>query len=252
MFTKTIKDYLQKLNSIPKTGIDVVMEDNSMRLRKKYAQVDMFGAEGLYETNVDRWSRNAKHHLGKSEILSADNQPEFEKGDIVLYEGKEVTVNIPLGPNNTVGLIIDNHLKLIHTSKVTKLEEMVMGGLKNVDPINRIMQLAGLDHSGAVVAEEVLNESDAENMLSQMITSAQNLPQYKNNPDAVRMFVYGSVLSQIATDLNTNKFQNATAQSKMQELSNLGALGADLLKTAQTITQQATQQSGTPPVEPQS
>jgi hypothetical protein len=241
---KSLKDYLQISNSEPKVGNDVVMEDGTMRPLKKYAQVDLAGAEGLYETNVDRWSRNAKHHFAKSELVSANDQPEFEEGDVALYEGKEVSIKIPMGPKKTIGIMVENHLKMVHQSKVIKLEEMVMGGIKSVTPLNRIMQLAGLQHSGAVehiVEDEVLTETDAEGMLKQLVVAAQNMPQYKNNTDAAKLYVIGSVLSQIATDLNNTKFQTAGAQAKITELQPLGALGADLIKTAQTLTQVHTQ-----------
>jgi hypothetical protein len=237
---KSLKDYLQISNSEPKVGNDVVMEDGTMRPLKKYAQVDLAGAEGLYETNIDRWSRNAKHHFAKSELVSANDQPEFEEGDVALYEGKEVSIKIPQGPKKTIGIMLDNHLRMVHQTKVTKLEEMVMGGLKSVTPLNRIMQLAGLEHSGSVehiTEDEVLTETDAEGMLAQLVTAAQNMPQYKNNPDSAKLYVIGSVLSQIATDINNNKFQTAGALAKMNELQPLGALGADLIKTAQTLGQ---------------
>ena len=241
---KSLKNYVQDLNSKPKVGDDVAMEDGTMRLLKKYAQVDLTGTEGLYETNVDRWSRDAKHRFAKSELASANDQPEFEEGDIALYEGIEVSVKIPQGPKKTIGIMLDNHLKMVHQSKVTKLNEMVMGGIKNITPLNRIMQLAGLEHSGAVenvVEDEVLTETNAEGMLAQLVTAAQNMPQYKNNSDAAKLYVIGSVLSQIAKDISTTKFQNAGAQAKMPELQPLGALGADLIKTAQTLTQSQTQ-----------
>ena len=60
--TKTLKNYFENLN-LNSTVEFKIVEDGTMRPLKKYAQVDIAGAEGLYETNIDRWSRNAKHHL---------------------------------------------------------------------------------------------------------------------------------------------------------------------------------------------
>jgi hypothetical protein len=246
---RSLKNYLQILNSEPKVGNDIVVEDSNMRALKKYAQVDLnTDADGLYETNVDRWSRNAKHHFAKSELASANYQPIFEKGDIALYEGKEVHVKIPSGPKNTIGIMVENNLKMVHQSKVTKLDEMVMGGIQSLNPINRIMQLAGLEHTGYVKnleEESIINEADAAGMLQQLVTSAQSMPQYKNNYDAVRLYVIGSILSEIQKDLNTNKLQTAGAQAKLTELNTLGTIGADLIKTAQSLTQAQPAQSST-------
>ena len=111
-------------------------------------------------------------------------------------------------------------------------------------PINRIMQLAGLEHTGTIASdiaeqidEEMVTEADAAGMLTQLVQAAQNMPQYKNNAEAARLYVIGSILSEIFQDVNTNKLQTVVGQSKMQELTPLGAMGADLIKSAQSLGQ---------------
>jgi len=236
-----LKHYFQKLSSKSAVGLDVVMEDGTMRPLKKYAQVDIAGAEGLYETNVDRWSRKAKHHLAKAEIVNAADQPVYEIGEFALYQGQQVKVKIPQGPQGTTGVMFEGHLKMVHQSKLSKLEENVVSSLQSVVPINRIMQLAGLEHTGAisteVVKEEIITETDAAGMITQLITAAQGMAEYKENTEAARMFVYGNILSEIYKELQSDKFQTVQGQNAMPQLSKLGIIGAQLIKTAQTVGQ---------------
>jgi hypothetical protein len=128
------------------------------------------------------------------------------------------------------------------------MDEAVMGGVQTMTPINRIMQLAGLEHTGTVsseiaeqvVDEEIISEADAAGLMAQLVTAAMNQPQYKNNEEAARLFVIGSILSEIYKDVTTNKLQTVVGQGKMTELNPLGAMGADLIKSAQTLSQGAT------------
>ncbi len=239
---KTLKEYFQDLGTGTTVEPDNIMEDGIMRPLKKYAQVDIIGAEGLYETNVDRWSRNAKHHLAKSEIVNAADQPIYEVGDIVLYEDQEVTVKIPQGPKNTVGVIVEGHLKMIHQTKISKIDENVVGGLQSISPLNRIMQLAGLEHTGAVSSDpitedEMLEETDATGVINQLLIATQNMPEYKGNEEAARLYAYGSILSEIFNQLNANKLQTVQGQNAMTDLTRLGGIGAELIKTAQSLSQ---------------
>jgi hypothetical protein len=229
---KTLVDYINQYHDT---------EDDTMRRLKKFAQVDLTGAEGLYETTADRWSRNAKHHLGKAEIASAVDLPVLAEGDIVIYNGQQVKVKIPAGPKNTAGIMVEGHLKMVHQSQLTAIEEGVMGGLQALTPLNRMMQLAGLEHSGAVnpeiIAEDMLEEADAAGMMDQLVQSAENMPQYKGNNEAARLYVMGTLLSAIFQNVSKEKLQTVVGQGKMKELTPLGAIGADLIKTAQEMAQ---------------
>ena len=245
---KSLKSYLEGLSAETTAAPAIGMENDTMRPLKKYAQVDLTGDEGLYETNVDRWSRNAKHHMAKSDLIGATELAQFEEGDMVIYEGQTVSIKIPQGPKNTAGIMFEGHLPMVHTSKLAKMDEAVMGGVQTMTPINRIMQLAGLEHTGTVsseiaeqvVDEEIISEADAAGLMAQLVTAAMNQPQYKNNEEAARLFVIGSILSEIYKDVTTNKLQTVVGQGKMTELNPLGAMGADLIKSAQTLSQGAT------------
>jgi hypothetical protein len=223
----------------------ITAEDDAMRKLKKYAQVDLTGAEGLYETTVDRWSRNAKHHLSQAEKASAPLVPVFEEGEIALYEGRETVVKIPQGPMNTVGILQQGQLKMIHESKLLKrVEEGVMGGVKPMPAINRIMQLAGLEHTGATVTEETpvveeaaLLEAMSNDMLTNLVTSAENMPEYKGNAEAARFYAIGSVLAMLGKSLQSHPPQTVVGQGKAKELNVVAAMGADLIQTAHKLAQ---------------
>ena len=219
-------------------------EDDDMRRLKKFAQVDLNGAEGLYETTADRFSRQAKHHLSQGEIASAILIPQYEVGEQVIYEGKTTEVHIAHGPHNTVGIMDRGNLKMVHESKISKrIEEGVLGGVQAMPAINRMMQLAGLEHSGATVvvedddtAPEPVSEDMGNDMLGKLVTQAENMPQYKGNAEAARFYVIGSLLSAISGSVKANPPQTTAGQKKQQELNALAVMGADLIKSALDMT----------------
>ena len=209
-----------------------------MRRLKKFAQVDLNGSEGLYETTADRFSRQAKHHLSQQEKINAIETRSLEVGDMVIYEGREAEVEIPQGPRATVGIIHEGNLKMVHESKVTrKVEEGVLGGVQAMPAINRMMQLAGLE-SGPVVVEEnqTIMEDMGTDMLGKMIAQAEQLPAYKGNAEAARFYVIGALLSAIGSNVNANPPQTVVGQAKKQELTPLATIGADLIKSSQDMT----------------
>ena len=248
-----LRDYITKLDqSIDTAGSSV--EDDAMRRLKKYAQVDLDGSEGLYETTIDRWSRNAKHQLSKSEVAGAIEQPIFEEGETVVYEGEEVQVKIPQGPKGTAGVMVEGHLKMVHQSKLTKIEEGVMGGVQTMTPINRIMQLAGLEHTGVVAAEvtedevtedaadeleeEIVNEDGAGNMFNQLLTKNQNDPNYKNNPDAARLLTVGQVLAGLQSVIK--ELPSGIPPNIVNELKVVPGIGVSLIQAAKDLTKKGT------------
>lgn len=216
-----------------------------MRRLKKFAQVDLTGNEGLYETTVDRWSRNAKHQLAKAELASATDQSQFEENEVVVYEGQEVSVKIPLGPKGTTGIMFEGHLKMVHHTKLTKLDEAVMGGVQTMLPINRIMQLAGLEHTGVVEPveesvedDDMLSEDAAGTMFTQLLTKNQNDPKYKNNPDAAKIATIGQVLAglqSVLSDIPDNLPSGIANQLKA-----VPGIGASLISAAGQLTKPST------------
>jgi hypothetical protein len=255
---KSLTDYIDKLTM---TDSDNITEDDAMKKLRRYAQVDLVGNEGLYDTEIDRWSRNAKHPLSKVELLSANDLPNFTQGDIAMFEGKEVEVRIPQGPKQTTGIMLEGHLTMVKTTKLDKIEEGVMGGVRTMTPINRIMQLAGLEHGTSVIAEPTVAESEedteseviAEETLeednniatafSKLVTSAPPPYNAPGNEEAARLYVMGGIISAIAKDLQTSPLQSPTAINSTHTLNSLAPMGAALLQTAQTL---ANKKPGTP------
>ena len=243
---KRLGDYLTVLDSHDCSSGDPFLGEESMRMLKRYTQVDLNGEEGLYETTIDRWSRNAKHHLSKGEFIT------FEEGETAVYEGHEVEVKIPQGPKGTAGIIFEGQLKMVHHSKLKKLEEGVMGGVQTMSPINRIMQLAGLEHTGVVTSDHVIPEdiesatADGEMLAEANLTGTFNqlvssVPaQFRDNPEAARLYVIGSLISVMAKDLQTTPLQTKVGMDKMKNLRLLAPMGADLIKSAQDLTKKTT------------
>lgn len=243
-----LKDYITKLDpDLINTGVPLAEED-AMRRLKKFAQVDLDGSEGLYETTIDRWSRNAKHQFSKGEFAGATDVPKFEEGETVVFEGQEVKVKIPQGPKGTAGIMFEGHLKMVHHTKLTKLEEGVMGGVQTMAPINRIMQLAGLEHVGSVVAEEEINnersdeqqlsEDAAGNMFNQLLIKNQNDPSFKNNPDAAKIATVGQIL--VSMQGIISNLPESLPSSISTQLKTVPGIGASLITSAKTLTKQGT------------
>ena len=135
--------------------------------------------------------------------------------------------------------------------------ESVQGaiGMTALNPINRMLQLAGVapieethppaqqaaiaiakkKERGEMEETEDLHEADAAGTINQLVTAASNLPQYKGNAEAARLYTMGSLLSAIFQNLKENPMQTMQGQGKAQELSVLGAMGADLIKTSQMM-----------------
>ncbi len=150
------------------------------------------GKEELWNTTGDRWSRKAKHQMNtlQKALISDD----WEQGDKAIYEGVEVEIKIPRGPNSTVGILFEGKTKMVSEAKLERIDEWVMGGVQSLSPINRIMQLAGIStpvlvgheieqdvSEQQVPEEEVLVEADPFKSIMD-----QNVRKYANkaSPEA--------------------------------------------------------------------
>lgn len=265
---KSVYDIAKIVNRLYKEGdrdpkLFAVNEVDAMRKLKITTEVDLEETEGLYNTTDDRWSRRAKHQLSKNELQSAAEVSDFSKGDTAIFEGNEVEVRIPVGPNGTTGIMLEGHLKMVKRSDLQTLEEGfgVMGAMKPLGPLNRIMQLAGLEHSGAVVETEVEETDDiveedlvdettdetveetveldeinaaAGTMFNQLLTANTNNPAYKNNPAAAKVATIGQVLAGLQglmTGLPTN-----LPPATLNHIKMVPGIGAELIKTATAMT----------------
>lgn len=239
---KSFKQYLGELDSAagaqPPAATHEVDDMRKMRIN---TQIGLDESEGLWNTEDDRWSRRAKHHISKTELMNASDTTDFSKGDKAMYEDQEVEVRIPLGPNGTAGIMLEGHLRMVDRSKLQPIEESisgVMGGLKPMSPINRIMQLAGLEHSGAVVeaedSEEIEEADGAGTMFNQLLVKNQQSPEYKNNPTAARIATVGQVLAgmqEVISGIPLDQLGEVSNQLKM-----VPGIGTNLISTAKEMT----------------
>ena len=77
------------------------------------------GNEALWNTQNDRWSRKAKHHMNLKE--KEDSLDEFwEKGDLAIFEGEAVEVVIPNGPDSTIGVLIEGKTRMVMKKKLSR------------------------------------------------------------------------------------------------------------------------------------
>lgn len=125
------------------------------------------------------------------------------------------------------------------------VNEGVMGNLTTLDPLGRMLQLAGVS-----APVEQLEEDAASNTIAQLVKSAVNLPQYKGNAEAARLYVIGTLLSAIYQNVQAQPFQTVQAQAKTKALTTLGAMGADFIKSSQTAVKPAAAQPASPGATP--
>ena len=111
---------------------------------------------------VDKMGRGAKHKP------RFDEEIELSIGQDVMVGEEHGTVKIPRGPNGTVGVIMNGQLEMVSETEIN-LNEGVMG-MKPVNPLFRLRELAGLPHtneddfSGIEIAE--VPHSDPEGPLA--------------------------------------------------------------------------------------
>lgn len=84
---------------------------------------------------ADKFGRKAKHRRDPMD-------ESYEIGESVLVDGYEATVQIPHGPNGTIGVIMDGELTMVSESQV-QLNEGVLG-MTSMNPLFRLRELAGL------------------------------------------------------------------------------------------------------------
>lgn len=113
---------------------------------------------------ADKFGRGAKH---KGRF---DEEIDFAIGEDVMVGEVTGQVKIPHGPNGTIGVIMNGQLEMVSETEVSHLNEGVMG-MKPVNPLFRLRELAGLprnmaedDFEGIEVADAP--EIDPEGMLA--------------------------------------------------------------------------------------
>jgi hypothetical protein len=141
---------------------------------KKFTQTDLNETEGLYDSRQDRWSRRAKRHFSQAELRNLENAGRiFEERETVIYQNTEVKVKIPEGPRQTVGILFEGKLRMVAKSDLTKLDEMVMG-MTSLSPINRMMQLAGVEPK-EIISEDETDDDILRKRILEKVMYAQRI-----------------------------------------------------------------------------
>lgn len=231
----TIEQILKAKGMITESVIQQTSEVDAMRKMKIMTQIDIDESEGLYNTTVDRWSRRAKHHLSKSDIANAIETSDFYEGENAFYKGKQVEVRIPIGPNGTAGIMLEGHLRMVDRKDLSRLDEGVMGGLKPLTPINRIMQLAGLEHTGVVVSEEEVMEANESGTLFNQLYQKNVTGEFKNNPDAAKTATIGQILASMQSLIE--QLPEELGLVDKAQLKAVPGIGASLISHAKKMIQ---------------
>ena len=111
---------------------DLVWPDLDQNLLKRlYAKVDPKPVETISQEQADaiwKWTQ--------------DNIQEH-----VIYQDQIVEMRISRGPNNTVGIVINDRVRMVHRSEIRTLTEGVMG-MTAMPTLARIRELAGMGAAG--------------------------------------------------------------------------------------------------------
>lgn len=233
---KTLVEYFNELNPNQESVISN-LEDNKMKPLKIVAPQNEV-EEALWNTKDDKWSRNAKHP-----ITGTDLEPPnyiWEKGDFAIYEGQQVEIIVAQGAKSTVGISLNGRTKMVKGDKLSPLNEGVLGGLTQLSPLNRIMQLAGLAmevKEDEVSEPQTITEDDSTNMFTQLFRANLN-GEYRNNPQAARVATIGQILEGLSNQ--TANLQGAVSQDIMTKITAALGLGPALLQFAKSMTQEPT------------
>ena len=239
---KTLNEYI--------TDITGQLQETDMKPRKivaEQANDDLV----LWNSDQDRWSRNAKHPIKVNELSNEDLYIWLE-GDKAIFESKEVEIKIPAGPNGTTGIIIEGKTKMVLTSKLSRVDEGVMGSMQALNPLNRIMQLAGLSVPATVEPTEIqvseeqtgqpLEEAGSPDMFNALFD--KNLKgEFANNPPAARVATVGEIM--VGLNSQIEQLGPDIPSDLSGKLKAVLGIGAALMQTARAMTKPQTQAAPT-------
>lgn len=239
---KNLKDYLKEIN-FQTTGLenDIKTESTDMKHQKIMAPQNST-TDALWNSHKDRWSRKAKHQLNLSEKSNIASIV-WEKGDKAIYNDQEVEIMVAKGPRNTVGIMYEGQMQMVNAKSLSKLDESVMGGLTELSPLNRMMQLAGISNPTIVsptteadehetTTAEIIEEADTTNMFEALF-NANFGGEYRNNPEAARLATIGQVL--VGLESQISPLAGKIDPGLQEKLNVAMGLGASLMSTAKTM-----------------
>lgn len=111
------------------------------------------GVHSDKRSKSDSFGRGAKHKGRRFE----EEMDELAVGDHVMVGEQFGTVEVPYGPNGTVGVKLGDDLEMVAESDVSRLDEGVIG-MTDMGPLFRLRELAGMAPAPAESPEdEILN-----------------------------------------------------------------------------------------------
>lgn len=208
-------------------------------------QID--GQEETYNSPRDQWSRKAKHP-SRMELV-VENDGGWVKGEFALYEGEEVEIRVPLGPNDTVGIVLEGRTCMVNRNELTRLDEGVMGNMMSLSPINRIMQLAGLSQQttlepkGEIQEQDgsagIIEEADATNMFDSLFQANSN-GEFRNNPDAAHMATIGQIMAGLESQIK--ELRGKVSPDIERRLDVIPGIGVSLITSAKKSLKPSTEE----------
>ena len=204
---------------------DITGEDQEAIMKPMRIMAEQHGQdEALWNTEQDRWSRRAKHPLRVNEV-STEDELTWEKGEMAIYGSSAVEVSIPNGPNGTVGIVFEGKTKMVLSNKLAKIEEGVMGGMQPLNPLNRMMQLAGISAS-SVIDEKIEPINEVQDPMVQKIMSDFNTMlnsiSSAPNPSETMLQVSSAVLTAMASHLQSMESNlGPQASAKVKQMSGI-------------------------------
>ena len=237
----SLKKYIRKIDE----SVLGFINNKKTKPLKRHAQIGESDEQvGLYDTDEDRWSRNAKRHFSKADlqnVLAKQQQQEFDLNESVTYQGRQAVVRILRGPNNTVGIMMEGRMRMVKRADIVKLDEGVLGSMTGLEPLNRVMQLAGIAgaYNTGELGEHMIVEDETEQTFSNL--SRENLNQVNQNQQCARLYTVGQMLVAISKQLDPNSYDSTaikTALSKQNLATTLGPMGISFMQEAKTLSAQ--------------
>lgn len=151
-----------------KNRINAISKDNDMDWDEKKDQlISLISSLKSNDWNLI-WTGMNKNLLRKlyklatkkdTKTISSDEAKDiwiWTKDDTVMeqviYENQIVEMKIANGPNNTVGILLDNMLTMVPKNEITQLNEHVFGMI-GMPSLARVRELAGLDSAIEEITE---------------------------------------------------------------------------------------------------
>jgi hypothetical protein len=134
-----------------RSGLEKWLKLNNVAFRSVGSRM-FIKAEPMLEARLTRILESRKNqnnkYSGKTQCIEGADMKiqrpvSFTKGEKVIYEGRRTVVQVPNGPANTIGVVVNGKLQMVNRREVTKVTEGVLG-MTNVAALSRMRQLAGL------------------------------------------------------------------------------------------------------------